>query len=352
MIEVQENPLVTFAVIAYNQEDYIREAVEGAFRQTYRPLEIILSDDCSKDSTFEIMKEMVASYRGPHRVFLHRNVANAGLNQHLNLVMERSQGLFFVVAAGDDVSYPSRAEVLARTWLDNPGCFYVYSDFDELRGNTISRNPPGCRQHCLKVDEMIEKAILGIPGCSAAWARDVWSRFGPLPDEFVPEDVVLPFRAALLGEIRHVDQSLLLYRKHAASLWQSFVRGRRGKFSDHRDFLVRMVELRQRVWQCYHNELVRAVELGLVSPEASTLPLSRIAFHLETARLLRIYYCGSYRARIAVATKLLARESPFWPTWRARLMNTLVYGPMPFLKRLAYLRHVARDRIRLRSSKP
>ena len=45
-----DRPLVTFALFAYNQEKYIREAVEGAFAQTYAPLEIILSDDCSTDS--------------------------------------------------------------------------------------------------------------------------------------------------------------------------------------------------------------------------------------------------------------------------------------------------------------
>ena len=60
---IEERPLVTFALFAYNQERYIREAVEGAFAQTYEPLEIILSDDCSTDRTFEIMQEMVANYR-------------------------------------------------------------------------------------------------------------------------------------------------------------------------------------------------------------------------------------------------------------------------------------------------
>ena len=46
-IPVTGAPLVTFALFAYNQERYVREAVEGAFAQTYQPLEIILSDDCS-----------------------------------------------------------------------------------------------------------------------------------------------------------------------------------------------------------------------------------------------------------------------------------------------------------------
>lgn len=61
-----DRPLVTFALFAYNQEDYVREAVQDAFAQTYEPLEIILSDDCSSDRTYQIMHEMAVAYRGPH----------------------------------------------------------------------------------------------------------------------------------------------------------------------------------------------------------------------------------------------------------------------------------------------
>lgn len=49
-------PLVTFAVIVYNQECFIEEAIEGVFTQIYyHPLEIILSDDCSNDHTYQII---------------------------------------------------------------------------------------------------------------------------------------------------------------------------------------------------------------------------------------------------------------------------------------------------------
>jgi len=50
---------VTFALFAYNQEKYIREEVEGAFSQTYQPLEIIWSDDCSSDRTFAPAAELL-----------------------------------------------------------------------------------------------------------------------------------------------------------------------------------------------------------------------------------------------------------------------------------------------------
>ena len=59
-------PLVSFTILCYNQEAFIREAVEGAFSQTYSPLEIIISDDCSKDQTYEIVKQMADAYRKGH----------------------------------------------------------------------------------------------------------------------------------------------------------------------------------------------------------------------------------------------------------------------------------------------
>src|SRR6056297_3729012 len=99
MTDTTDRPLVTFAVIAYNQERYIREAIEGAFAQTYHPLEIILSDDCSSDRTYQIMKEMAAAYDGPHKVVLNRNEPNLGVVPHIDRVMNLVRGDFIVVNA-------------------------------------------------------------------------------------------------------------------------------------------------------------------------------------------------------------------------------------------------------------
>src|SRR5690554_1366599 len=108
----QERPVVTFALFAYNQEKYIREAIEGAFSQTYEPLEIILSDDCSTDRTFEIMKEKADAYDGPHEVRVRQSSNNLGTVGHIIEVANEARGELFIVAAGDDVSSPFRSERL------------------------------------------------------------------------------------------------------------------------------------------------------------------------------------------------------------------------------------------------
>lgn len=113
-----ERPLVTFALFAFNQEQYIREAIEGAFSQTYEPLEIILSDDCSSDLTFEIMQEMAAAYQGPHQVIVRQSDENRGLFNHILEVAQNSRGEFIVVAAGDDISLPERTSAVIPHFKD------------------------------------------------------------------------------------------------------------------------------------------------------------------------------------------------------------------------------------------
>src|ERR1700743_3003041 len=100
---MEPNKLVSFCLFAYNQEAYIKEAVESALKQTYSPLEIIISDDCSPDATFQIIEDTVKTYNGPHKVILNRNIKNVGLGQHFsNVCGNMSTGNYIVVLGGDD----------------------------------------------------------------------------------------------------------------------------------------------------------------------------------------------------------------------------------------------------------
>lgn len=103
-----DRPLVTFALFAHNQEEYIREAIEGEFALTYEQLEIILSDDCSTDLTFEVMQEIADTYDGPNEVRARQNVVNLGLAGHVNTVVQHSNGEILLLSAGYDISLPNR----------------------------------------------------------------------------------------------------------------------------------------------------------------------------------------------------------------------------------------------------
>ncbi len=212
-------PLITFMIIAYNQERYVGEAVEGAFSQTYSPLEIILSDDCSTDRTFEIMQKMAADYRGAHQIRLNRTEQNLGLGGHISHAMGRARGELIVVAASDDISLPERTERIWQTFAESGGkAMSIYSSFVTIDGTgrrqeTVGK-PPSETGH--DIEAYIKSG--GVHGCSHAWHRRVFDVFGPLYPGTVYEDKAIPLRSVLLGEIRFIDEPLVLYRRHSQSL--------------------------------------------------------------------------------------------------------------------------------------
>jgi glycosyltransferase involved in cell wall biosynthesis len=214
-----ERPLVTHFLYAYRQERTIRAAVESVLAQTWQPLEVILSDDCSPDGTFAIMEEMAAAYRGPHRIVLNRNPTNLGVGRHAAQIMERASGEFIVESGGDDISLPHRTERLVEAWLaSGRRAKYVHSEKQDIDadGNPLPFAPRTGVLAGLTPLQMLEKKHALI-GATAGWAHELVDRFGPIADVAAFHDYPLAFRALLLGDVVYLPEPLVLYRTGGVS---------------------------------------------------------------------------------------------------------------------------------------
>jgi len=205
-------------LLAYKQEQYIREAVEGAFSQTYSPLEIILSDDCSPDRTFDIIQEMAAKYTGPHKVVLNRNPQNFGIGAHVNRIMELTHGELIVAAAGDDVSLPNRCELIQKRWTAaSRPVAVIYSDVIQMTadGRYFEENRRDPQEsEARTVIDGLKGYQSPVIGCSECWHRELFLFFGAIAIDVMNEDDVIWFRAALLGKVLHVNELLVRHRLH------------------------------------------------------------------------------------------------------------------------------------------
>lgn len=215
-----DRPLVTFALFAYNQEKYIREAVQGAFSQTYEPLEIILSDDCSSDKTFELMQEMAAAYEGPHEVKVRQNMFNLGTALHVQMTFTECHGQLFVVAAGDDISTEERVATLTDAWISE-GCpeGAVHSG-RELFGYGQTVKFVQAKQFAYsrhELDGYAEAYWLPAAAPTCAYSRGVFEKFPPLLGGSIIEDMPLMMRAALIGRYISCNEPLVRQRLHEES---------------------------------------------------------------------------------------------------------------------------------------
>lgn len=204
----QSRPLVTFALFAYNQDKYIREAVEGAFSQTYEPLEIILSDDCSSDRTFEIMQEMAANYEGPHDVKVRQSERNRGIGAHVAEVFEVARGKIVVVGAGDDVSLPKRTETTVEFFDANDQKLGLVTNLRSMWDHSdIVVTPPQTPEELLSRNKWIK-------GASAAYHRELITEFPPFVNGSHHEDEILCLRALLRGQgFGHIYEPLVYYNE-------------------------------------------------------------------------------------------------------------------------------------------
>lgn len=206
-------PLVTFALFAYNHEQYIREAVQGALAQTYQPLQVVLSDDCSTDRTYQVMREEAEKYTGPHTIKLKKNTNNLGLVRHVNRLFELAAGDIIVVAAGDDISYPFRTERIVRKFAEcNPLLVHSQADEIDVNGKRTGELQPDER---LFRSSSIAEAALSPSlylGASAAWAKELFTIFGPLEHDKAYEDLTLGFRAIMQRRFESIHEPLLQYR--------------------------------------------------------------------------------------------------------------------------------------------
>ena len=220
-----ENPLITFALIAYNQEPFILEAIYGAFSQTYFPLEIILSDDCSQDNTFAIINEITKNYSGHHKIILNRNASNLGITGHVNRIFELANGQLVVLSAGDDISLPDRVRTMVEAWNNtNRKAFCIFSgiitinregqQFEYKRYNHKSRNYGTFSEERYSASEFVSGVKPLIVGGAAAWSPQLMKVFGPLSINMVEEDEALALRTACIGSFLYISSKLVKYRLH------------------------------------------------------------------------------------------------------------------------------------------
>jgi len=219
-----EKHLVSFVVFTYNQEKYVREAVRSAFAQTYSPLEIIISDDASKDNTPKILQEEVKKYKGPHKLIVNINENNLGIGSHVNKVMTLVKGALVVGAAGDDISLPERTEKLVEAWAASQ--FQDISIYSNMMVIDAEGNEVGVFSDKPFTAEKLSLLSLSsgrhsVFGCTHAWSKNLFDVFGPMDEAVIHEDVVIPFRATLIGTVKYINEPLVLYRRHGENIWKS-----------------------------------------------------------------------------------------------------------------------------------
>ena len=94
--------LISVVVPAFNQPDYLKRLLHSIIRQTYRPIEIIVSDDCSKMSLERVVNGFNKFTNQNLRIKFYRNSKNLGVMGNFRFAVEQASGKYLLPFAHDN----------------------------------------------------------------------------------------------------------------------------------------------------------------------------------------------------------------------------------------------------------
>jgi len=120
-----KKPLVTVIMPTFNQEKFLRRAINSLLKQTLADWELIIVNDGSTDNTFDVVQDFL----GDKRIKYLQNASNKGLGASINGALEIAQGKYIAYLPSDDIYYKDHLLSLFETLQKNPSASLAYSSF-------------------------------------------------------------------------------------------------------------------------------------------------------------------------------------------------------------------------------
>lgn len=225
-----EDPKVSVAMITYNHEKFIGQAIESVLMQeTDFPVEIVIGEDGSTDGTRGVVQEYAEKHPGRIRVLAH--CRNLGMNPNLAATLAACRGEYIALLEGDDYWTDSRKLARQSNFLDTHpdcvNCFHnvtIVSDDPQASTQDYFPQPDGRILMCapdlperISQTEFLKRNV--IPTCSVMLRK---SSVGILPawfHELSLGDQPLHVLCTEHGLSAYIPEVMGAYRLHGTSAW-------------------------------------------------------------------------------------------------------------------------------------
>jgi glycosyltransferase involved in cell wall biosynthesis len=120
-MSTNEHPLVSVCIPVYNGSNFILDCIESILSQSYTNIELLIVDNCSTDSTPEIIKKVKDD-----RIRYVKNEVNIGAINNFSKCVQEARGEYFVLLPHDDKLRPGCLLNYVKQ-LEDPKIGFVYS---------------------------------------------------------------------------------------------------------------------------------------------------------------------------------------------------------------------------------
>ena len=163
----------------YNGEKYLKEQIESVLNQTYKNIRLVISDDCSKDGTINILKQ----YENDERIEVHYHEKNQGYIKNFEYLLKQVKNNIYMLSDQDDVWMPEKITKSYEKLIKNDADM-VFADLEVVDENLKTIYPSFNKFMLLdrKINKYINSYKLNylyncITGCTlmskSKWIKDI-----------------------------------------------------------------------------------------------------------------------------------------------------------------------------------
>jgi len=209
---------INILMATFNGRRYVAKQIESILNQTYQDFRLIISDDCSTDSTLKILEEYEAK---DSRIDIYYQGENLGITANFEFLIGKVRSEYFMFADQDDIWEPDKIEKSVKK-LEEENLDLVYTDLCVVDSRLNEIAPSYWRlkglDYRIKRYNNFESLYLNnfVTGCTML-VRSKWiNEFMPLPKEskYILHDYWIALIVSQSGNIGYIDEALVKYRQH------------------------------------------------------------------------------------------------------------------------------------------
>lgn len=203
---------ISVCLLTYNHVEVIESTLKTILNQTINGYEIIVSDDCSNDGTWEKILELAASY---NQIKPFRTLKNIGMAGNANFAVAQSERPYIALLHHDDLVRNDLLEKWIFVIISHPEIKFVFNVYDD--GDAEHTYGPKFEVEKIDGKYLLEHFLFKRWGCpvrgTAMIRRSTWEEIGGMREQFgMLADIDMWMRLSMLGPVGYVAEPIISVR--------------------------------------------------------------------------------------------------------------------------------------------
>ena len=210
---------IDILLATYNGEKYLKEQLDSILSQTYSNFRLLISDDCSKDNTKEILKEYE---KKDNRIKVFYQEKNLGYVKNFEFLLSKVENKIYALSDQDDVWLPEKVEKTYNKLIQTNSDL-VFTDLEVVNEN-LEKIYDSFNDYMLlsrKIKKYKDSSVMQylyncITGCTLMSKSKFLDKIIPIPtnSKYVIHDTWIGLIVSLYGKIEYLDEKTIKYRQH------------------------------------------------------------------------------------------------------------------------------------------